>query len=458
MNTLKSIALLCASLLAIVGCSDPEPSQNNATNNGGWDTSGTDPDTSGGDTSSADTSMDTAEDDADAQSSDTGRDVGNDVDPGDCVPSQQAWSQNARGHVEDYCANCHGETPDFGAPYSLLDYDELIAGTPGERKVDKMAQRLLDRTMPPPSSPQPDHVALDTLVEWATCGQQHPDHSDGLDASHPVWQAPEEPPANADAFDVTADEWEVSPTTIDSYRCFTVDAPIEEPRLVQRIDPVVDDSRVLHHTILALDKGGDGRSGEFSCGGFPPGDSYLYAWGPGQLPIQFEDGGMLIEPGDRFVLQIHYNNGAGAQNVADSSGVRIHHTPTGGKRYYMRETGVLFFALAPGRETSVTGECRVDRETNIVASWPHMHEIGTEFESVIERDDGTEETLISLTGWSFEAQLIYDTPMTLYPGDTIKTTCTYYNDRDQITTAGTGTKDEMCFNFFFADQPICNGL
>ena len=453
---LITVAVLAATLVA---CTSSEEGGNN----GGWDTSSAPADTTGDDGAADD--HDVSE--RDATSEDTGRDAsedssstdaGSDGSTADCVPSEDAWQANAKQHVEDYCAECHGQTPDFGAPYSLLDYDELVAGTEGERKVDLMAQQLLDRTMPPAGSPQPDHVALDTLVEWATCGQQHPDHSDGLQASHPAWQAPEEPPANAESFDVTANEWEVSPTTIDSYRCFTVDAPISGPRLVQRIEPVVDDSRVLHHTILALDRGGDGRSGEFGCGGFPPGDSYLYAWGPGQLPIQFDDGGMLIEPGDRFVLQIHYNNGAGATEVADSSGVRIFHTPTGGQRYYMRETGVLFFAIGAGEERSFTGRCTVDRETNIVASWPHMHEIGTEFESIIEREDGTEETLISLTGWSFEAQLIYDTPMTLYPGDTIKTTCTYYNDRDQMTVAGTGTKDEMCFNFFFADQPICNGL
>ena len=385
-------------------------------------------------------------------------DGSSDYDTSGCEPSHEAWMRHAKPHVERYCADCHGETPQFGAPFSLLSYDELVAGQAPERKVDLMAEQLLAGTMPPAGNPRPEHTALDTLVEWATCGQKHADHSDGLTANRPVWKAPDEPPAAAESFEVLADDFEVGLDVIDRYQCFTIDAPIDEPRLVRRIEPVIDDSRVLHHSILALDKGGDDASGTFQCTGFPPGDSYLFAWGPGQAGYQFDEGGIRIEPGDRFVLQIHYNNGAGAENVSDSSGVRVYHEPTGGPEFYMRDTGPTFFAIPPGETISATGTCTMEQEANLIASWPHMHEIGSEFETVLIRENGERESVISLTGWSFEAQLIYETPMTLQPGDKLETTCTFTSDRDQITTFGPGTKDEMCFNFMIADQPICSGL
>jgi hypothetical protein len=366
-----------------------------------------------------------------------------------CVPSRIAFRTNALPYIEEGCGNCHGETPQFGAPQSLLDYDALIEGEVGERLVDKMATRLLDRTMPPPAAPALGHVALDTLVTWTTCGQQHADHTVGLESSRPVWAAPDERP-ELPTFDVTANEFEVSPTTIDRYQCFVIAAPIDEPRFIRRIEPLIDDSRVLHHALVRIDRSGAGAGTEFPCPGFPPGDDYIYAWAPGQEPLQFPEGGIRVEPGETFVLQIHYNNGAGAEDVSDSSGFRVWHGPATGKEFGMVELGNLSFPpMAPGEEGSVTWECRVDREVEVIASWPHMHEIGSAFYQDLIRVDGTTESIIELTGWQFEAQLLYDTPFTVVPGDVLRTTCEWFNTKDFTVGPGTGTADEMCFDFVY---------
>ena len=38
-------------------------------------------------------------------------------------------------------------------------------------------------------------------------------------------------------------------------------------------------------------------------------------------------------------------------------------------------------------------------------------------------DRFSEETIVEVTGWHFEAQYLYYTPMTLYPGDELHLTC-----------------------------------
>ncbi len=379
---------------------------------------------------------------------------------GDCVPDRDAFVTNALPEVEQYCGNCHGESPDFGAPVSLLDYDALVEGEVGERLVDEMATRLMDRSMPPAGSPRPLHTALDTMVEWATCGQQHADHTAGLEASRPLWTAPEDPPEGAESFDVTADEFALAPDTLDLYQCFVIEAPIDEPRLIRRIDPVIDDSRVLHHSLVKIDRNRDDDGASFDCYGFPPGEDYVYVWGPGQPSIEFPDGGVRIEPGDHFVLQIHYNNGAGAEGVMDSSGFRVFHEPVGGMEYGLFEIGSVFFPPIPaGQEGDTSVNCTVREDVELVASWPHMHEIGTEFSQVVEHADGTNETIIKLSGWSFEAQLIYDTPVSLREGDVLTTNCSWDNFKDFDVNPGLGTADEMCFNFMYVTPAVgsfCN--
>ena len=66
-------------------------------------------------------------------------DPGLDGEP--CVPSASQWDRVVQDLVEDHCADCHGATPTYGAPSSLIDYDTLVAGAPGQRPVDRMVDR-----------------------------------------------------------------------------------------------------------------------------------------------------------------------------------------------------------------------------------------------------------------------------------------------------------------------------
>ena len=53
--------------------------------------------------------------------------------------------------------------------------------------------------------------------------------------------------------------------------------------------------------------------------------------------------------------------------------------------------------LLPANErTSVSGECEVEEKTTVIATMPHMHEIGYQLQSTIVRKNGEEEDLVTI--------------------------------------------------------------
>lgn len=353
-------------------------------------------------------------------------------EPGPCIPSADAYAANAAPILNASCSECHGSTPQFGAPYSLVDgYADLVAGEVGSRKVDAIVAELEAATMPPATSPQLSHGDLDTLVGWASCGLTHPDPASNLTVNRPVWEAAAEPPAGTTAVELLADEETVGLDAIDDYRTFTFSSVVDHSQYIRRIEPVIDESRVLHHITLS------------AAGGVP----YLYAWAPGTGAIDFPDGGMRVEPGDGFELEIHYNNGAGIPDAVDSSGVRMWVGEVGGTEFGMMSPVTWDILVPAGQDVSVTQRCRATMDFEIIAGMPHMHQIGSYFVHDVEHADGTVTNLVELSGWSFEAQFFYAMNTQVRAGDELTMTCGYHNPTEQTVEAGQGTADEMCFDF-----------
>lgn len=353
----------------------------------------------------------------------------------DCVPAQDAFDLNVSSILADKCSECHGATPQFGAPYSLLEYDDLIEGAEGERKIDRVVITLVNEFMPPSNAPALTHVELDTLLGWASCGLEHPEEPSGVVVDREIWEAGPTPPPGAIAIDLTVDQEVVDIDDIDDYREFTFSNLVNEPMFIQRIEPVIDESRVLHHITLTRSIG------------FP----YLYAWAPGTGPIEFPDGGMAIGPGDSFTVQIHYNNGAGIPDAVDSSGIRIWVGDNVGTLYGMASPQSWNIFVPAGEQQVVTHTCVATSSFNIIAGMPHMHKIGSTFEHTVERSNGTIESLVTLSGWSFESQYFYEINTHINAGDTLRMRCGYDNPGTTAVIAGQGTDDEMCFNFLVVE-------
>lgn len=371
-------------------------------------------------------------------------------DAAGCTPDAAAYAEHVAPVVASRCGACHGEEPAYGAPSTLLAYDALIAGDPGNRPVDRMARRAATQTMPPPSSPALTHEELDLLVGWATCGEVHPDPRVGLRADAAPYAVSVPGHVDLPSFDVVADAFPVSRDTLDRYQCFAMDVPIDAPRAIRRMQVVVDDARVLHHVVLRHDPRAETAGLDaFPCDDSPVDMTQLYAWAPGTGAFDFEDGGLRIAPGERLVVEIHYNNGAGLDGVVDRSGVRLFHGPAEGTAWSLLDLGPVDFTVPRG-ESAVCGSTEVHAPHRLLAGMPHMHELGAEFHHWIERADGTRHDLVHLTGWSFEAQQIYDYGVDVEPGDVLRMWCGYRNETGEVQRSGLRTSDEMCFDFVFA--------
>ncbi|MEZ4458752.1 MAG: hypothetical protein R3E66_03300 [bacterium] len=372
---------------------------------------------------------------------------------GGCVPDRAAWDAEMASIVQTHCATCHGGTPTYGAPQSLVTYEDLLVQRGDLTEAHLLATRVALGTMPPIGMPGVPDDEAEKLVQWASCGEQSLMPNSRLTSTAPVFLAPEDPPAGAQTIDMVANQFAVGEDVTDLYQCFTFDAGVDAEKFVKRIEVVEDKKDVLHHIVFLRDPQKKAPAEPHNCVGMPAGSDYLYAWAPGTGPIQFPEGGFRIRPDEQFVVQIHYNNGARVPNVRDSSGIRLYVDEPMGTEYGMIAPGPLAFAIPGKTVKDVTGNCVMAEDWKVLAGMPHMHENGSAFKQVIKRKDGTEEPFIALTNWSFETQLFYGLPVDLKAGDTLVTTCTFDNQSLGAVSSGPRTQDEMCFNFMYVTPP-----
>lgn len=375
-----------------------------------------------------------------------------------CAPEVSAFRGTVRPLLERYCGSCHGDTPNYGAPVSLLDPAALLAPREGGlRLVDRVAQRLADGTMPPAGMPRLPSAEANAIAAWASCGAVSVPSSAGLVSSAAPLLAPSAAPTGLPTATFRANAYPVGPDVRDDYHCFVFDAPVTEPRFVRRFEMVFDATPVLHHLVLLRDTERRTSVGDFNCydgSGMPTGSQYLYAWAPGQSALEFPSGGLRMAPGERYIVQIHYNNGRSLPDVRDSSGVRMYLAPASGPEYGMVAVGPTNFGLAPRSRTPVTSRCTLRSEVTAFAGLPHMHLLGSEFsQSVTRAGSGAVEPFVRLTGWDFNTQLFYSLPTTFHAGDVLETTCTFRNSTDHVVRSGENTTDEMCFNFLYVTPP-----
>ena len=342
------------------------------------------------------------------------------------------------------------------APNSLVDVDALLMPrADGSRLIDRIAARLADGSMPPTGMPRLPNADADALAGWASCGAVDVPEMAGLVSTATPFVAPQVGPSGLETMDLRAGSYPVGPDVRDEYRCFVFEPTFDAPRFVRRFEMIYGESRVLHHIILLRDSERRGSATDYNCNGGAAtvvGAEYLYTWAPGQSALEFPEGGLRITPGDRFVLQVHYNNGTALPDVRDTSGVRLFLGPPEGSEYGMFAVGSTSFSLPPRTRTDVASRCTIREDTTLLAGMPHMHLLGDSFNQQLRQ--GTRTTsMVRLTGWDFETQLFYALPFTLSAGDVIETTCTFNNMGSEEVPFGENTTQEMCQNFMYATPP-----
>lgn len=369
---------------------------------------------------------------------------------GPCVPAAEDYPAIAET-IATYCGECHGEIPQFGAPQDLVTEAAL------RDELERVVVRIEQGTMPPAGQPEIPDDERAALLAWATCGDvvEPPPNPGGFDVTREIFPDPGERPAGTEVLEWRATDGGIDADSADLYRCWSFGGTDQE-RFIRRMEPIIDDARVLHHMVVYQVGRGGGDGGEVPCGSAV--DNIVYAWAPGQQALSFPEGGLRTGPDRRYILEIHYNNTARLGDVTDESGLRLFHAPPEGVEVGMLSLGPEGFSVPAGEQKVVGGQCDVQREHQVIAAFPHMHEIGYALQSTLYRDGGDDpEDFITLTGWDFNAQYFYAIPTTIGPGDRIVTECTFRNMTERRVSYGPRTQDEMCYNFVYVTPPPARG-
>ena len=409
------------------------------------------------------------------------------------------------------CASCHNAGGPGSVHWLLEDVDDIAA------EADYVSAVVASGLMPPwPASDLSpafhderglSDEELTALSDWSAAGLpidvpgETPVAGEGLAGLESV----DETLAPVRAYDG-------SPALVDDYRCLIYEPAIDEPTFLQGFNFLPDQTEVVHHVIgyavpgdqrdradkLAAQDDGAG----WECFGSSEldDDKLFIAWAPGQGATNYPEGvGLLVEPGDFFVLQLHYHFEVDAP--ADNSQLELRYGspdidfdeiriaeylgpaeipcmvgevgplcdrdaalalalekfgPFGGiGEVINNECGVTaadFAAMTDGFVQS-TCDLPVYETGEIVSIFGHEHELGSAVRLTLNPDTPEERILLDIPEWSFDWQYNYYPveSIVLNSDDTLRIECEWDRSlRDpklepSYVLWANGTNDEMCF-------------
>jgi hypothetical protein len=388
------------------------------------------------------------------------------------------------------CMSCH-RPGDIG-PFAITNYDET------RKMAVAIAGSVEDGSMPPWSpSPACNTYKHDrslpaeergAILDWIAAGTPEGDPAD-----EPLPDDGMEPQIDYDIALGIPEPF--TPTTYpDDYRCFLLDWPKDQDSYATAFSVTPGERSIVHHVIAfvippeeaatfeALDDADPGPG--YPCYGGPGGEAspkaqWLGAWVPGvsgggAMP----DGtGILVKPGSKIAMQLHYHPLPGA--LADQSTLKVRTAATVDRPAYLlpfTNPGWLLNLppmTIPAGDADSVHDFEIGLGPTISYLFPdspfgigtpviahaagvHMHTIGTRASLTIAREGGAQDCLIDVPDWDFNWQGTYElTESTVVqPGDTLRLECHFDNSAgDKSLQWGEGTGDEMCLGMVYVSAP-----
>lgn len=266
----------------------------------------------------------------------------------------------------------------------------------------------------------------------------------------------------------------------DDYRCMVVDWPESAPTYVTGFGVIPGHVDEVHHVlafsippdhvaeVLALDAAEPGPG--YTCFGGPGVErsrvELIGAWvpgvGSGDMP---PDTGILVMPGSKIVMQMHYNTTGAYQlhgsSAPDQSSMEIKVDASVAKPAstlpVVNPAWVISpqSMLIPAGEKSVIHTYSFDptifsngSPLQIHRATLHQHVLGVRTKLSLKKWNGSEQCLVDIPRWDFNWQSNYELakPLQVLPGEQIRIDCEWDNSRGGAgdVTWGEGTHDEMC--------------
>ena len=365
------------------------------------------------------------------------------------------------------CAECHhpGET----APFSLLSYAD--AG----KRAAQIAAVTRSRFMPPwlPDTGYGDFEGerrlteqeIRTISAWAAAGAPE----------GPAHETPEAPRFSGDwrlgKPDLVLEApsaFRVPAAGADVYWNFVLKTGTPAARYVRVLEIRPGDRQLVHHANLLVDRTASAHLREAAPGqGFggmdlavmrspfdPPG--HFLFWKPGSTPHQEPPGFVWrLDPGDELVLNVHLHPSGKAEEIRPVIGLYFTDQPPARFPLLVQlENNRALDISAGARDFVVNDEFRVPLDTDVLAIYPHAHDLGKLLEAYATLPDGSRRWLIRISDWNraWEAVYYYRAPVFLPKGTVVSMWYHYDNSAGNVRNpnqpprrvrAGNQASDEM---------------
>jgi Tfp pilus assembly protein PilF len=347
--------------------------------------------------------------------------------------------------VYEHCASCHHQGG-IG-PFPLTSYPDV-------RKHAAQIVSVTQRRFMPPWPPESGYgdfagtrhlsdVQIRLIADWVKAGMPEGN-------AHEAPSAPE-----------FSSEWQLGPPDLilrmpqafvmeaggsDVFRNFIIPSGVKGTRYVRALELRLDNTRVVHHANIVLDRtqslryrdGADGHPGfpgmdvttEAAANDFDP-DSHFLFWKPGTvLRPEPDDMSWRLDPGTDLIVNLHLQPTGKTESVQAEIG--LYFTPRPPTRFPMliqlEHDGAI--DIPPGDRTfTVTDQLRLPEDVNLLAIYPHAHYLGKLIEAWATLPDGSRRWLIRIPDWDINWQAVYDysRPMFLPKGTTLAMRITYDN-------------------------------
>lgn len=375
------------------------------------------------------------------------------------------YSKHIAPIFQNRCVNCHREGEI--APFALTNYQESVGW------AEMIAEVVSENRMPPwGADPKYGHFVNDAsltkeekdqILHWVSSGAPEGNPKDlPAPKTFPTdWRigTPDLVVKMADKpFDVPA-EGEVK------YQYFVVDPKFTEDKWIQAAECRAGNTTVVHHIIVAIRS----PAGRATATNESLDSEWLTASAPGSLPLQLPTGlAKFIPAGSKIIFQMHYTPNGKAQQDISSVALKFADPKSVKKEVATVQAINQRFAIPPNANNHrVEAGYRFEKDTNLLAMFPHMHLRGKAFRYTAKYPDGKEEILLDVPRYDFNWQngYAYAEPK-LMPAGT-RMVCVAHFDNSEANLAnpnpketvrwGDQTWEEMMIGYFdvtLADQDL----
>ena len=445
-----------------------------------------------------------------------------------------SFAKTVQPILEGNCASCHNSGK-MGAHALTIDTAGDARGVSDGLKTVTQLKHMppwpaSDEGVPLKHEMRLTDAEIAAIAAWADAGAP-------LDVSADALLKPEEQAAGPQPRkDIVLERpaYTGSMENTNDYRCFVLDPELTEPTYLTGYTFLGDQMEQLHHAQVfhisdeqvLSSKAVDGKDGQPGWGcysgpdlagrrpskvpgrapkrdvGFSGQANLVAGWVPGQGPSDFgEDTGILMEPGDALVLQLHYHYGSAPKPDRSSLALQVEDgdadlkalrviNPIGpveipcapedrdaplcdrdaaladnvrlyGPSGAANEAGLLMLcdktpeeltADFDGQVASSTCDLTVPEDGVITAVLGHMHTLGKTFRLTLDPGTADEQVLLDIPEWSFDWQMNYELqePIHVKAGQPLRMACSWDRGADPLRPPkyivfAEGTEDEMCF-------------